>query len=99
MTVHGMQFRLEGQQPVIAEGAYVAPSAMLIGDVRIGPQASVWFGGCYAATTNRSSSVPAATYRTTAYFMPTQDFLSISRKTSAQATSPCCMAAGSAPDR
>ena len=30
--------------PQLGEGAWVAPSADLIGDVRLGPRASVWFG-------------------------------------------------------
>ncbi|HEV2678970.1 MAG TPA: gamma carbonic anhydrase family protein [Rhodanobacter sp.] len=39
-----MQYRLEKRQPVLEEGAYVAQSATLIGDVRLGNCASVWFG-------------------------------------------------------
>lgn len=35
---------LEGRSPVLAPGAWVAPSADLIGDVRLGDGASVWFG-------------------------------------------------------
>ena len=35
---------LEGVAPRIAEGAYVAPTAVLIGDVVVEPAASVWFG-------------------------------------------------------
>ena len=33
-----------GSRPRIAESAFVAPGAVVIGDVKIGPQASVWFG-------------------------------------------------------
>ncbi|HEX9886734.1 MAG TPA: gamma carbonic anhydrase family protein [Longimicrobiales bacterium] len=33
-----------GRRPVIAIDAFVAPSAVLIGNVVIGPQASIWFG-------------------------------------------------------
>lgn len=33
-----------GQTPRIAPDAFVAPSAWVIGDVEIGPQASIWFG-------------------------------------------------------
>jgi carbonic anhydrase/acetyltransferase-like protein (isoleucine patch superfamily) len=35
---------LEGVAPVIAADAYVAPTAVLIGDVVVEPRASVWFG-------------------------------------------------------
>jgi carbonic anhydrase/acetyltransferase-like protein (isoleucine patch superfamily) len=35
----------EGSIPQIGEGAWLAPSASVIGKVRIGAQASVWFGG------------------------------------------------------
>lgn len=38
-------YELEGQRPVLdPAGAWVAPSADLIGDVRLGADASVWFG-------------------------------------------------------
>jgi carbonic anhydrase/acetyltransferase-like protein (isoleucine patch superfamily) len=33
-----------GKSPRVAPGAFVAPGAQLIGDVEIGPGASVWFG-------------------------------------------------------
>ena len=33
-----------GIAPQLAQGAWAAPSADLIGDVRLGPRASVWFG-------------------------------------------------------
>ena len=33
-----------GKEPDVAHGAFVAPNAVLIGDVTIGPEASVWFG-------------------------------------------------------
>ena len=35
--------------PSLAEGAWAAPSADLIGDVRLGPRASVWFGAVIRA--------------------------------------------------
>jgi len=35
--------------PTLAEGAWAAPSADLIGDVRLGPRASVWFGAVIRA--------------------------------------------------
>jgi carbonic anhydrase/acetyltransferase-like protein (isoleucine patch superfamily) len=37
-------FGFEGTVPLISEDAFVAPTAQIIGDVEIGPQASVWYG-------------------------------------------------------
>ncbi|MEO5867937.1 MAG: gamma carbonic anhydrase family protein, partial [Sphingomonas sp.] len=37
-------YAIEGAQPSLGQGAWVAPSADLIGDVRLGDEASVWFG-------------------------------------------------------
>ena len=39
-----MIFQLDGEQPNIAEGCFVAPSATLIGQVSLAQGASVWFG-------------------------------------------------------
>ncbi len=39
-----MIIELEGKRPFIAQDAYIAPTATIIGNVRIGKQASVWFG-------------------------------------------------------
>jgi len=36
--------RFEGHTPQVAEDAYVAPTASLIGQVRVGAQSSIWFG-------------------------------------------------------
>jgi carbonic anhydrase/acetyltransferase-like protein (isoleucine patch superfamily) len=35
---------LEGVAPSIGEGVFLAPTAVLVGDVRIGDRANVWFG-------------------------------------------------------
>ena len=43
----------EGVSPQVAETAFVAPTAVLIGDVQVGPGASIWFGAvlqCFAHT-------------------------------------------------
>lgn len=40
----GMLVELEGKRPQIAPGVYVAPTAVLIGDVVIEEESSVWFG-------------------------------------------------------
>ena len=42
-------YAFEGQQPALAEGAWIAPSAELIGDVRLAEQTSVWFGAVIRA--------------------------------------------------
>ena len=39
-----MQLEWQGKAPVVADSAFVAPTAVLIGDVRIEPGASIWFG-------------------------------------------------------
>lgn len=38
------EFELGGKRPRVHPDAYVAPTATLIGDVELGPHASVWFG-------------------------------------------------------
>src|SRR4029450_8806784 len=42
-------YALGDLMPTLAEGAWAAPSADLIGDVRLGPRASVWFGAVIRA--------------------------------------------------
>lgn len=42
-------YAIDGTHPQLAEGAWVAPSADLIGDVRLGNRASVWFGAVIRA--------------------------------------------------
>ena len=42
-------YALGGQSPQLEEGAWAAPSADLIGDVRLGARASVWFGAVIRA--------------------------------------------------
>lgn len=42
-------YEIDGLAPQLAEGAWAAPSADLIGDVRLGPGASVWFGAIIRA--------------------------------------------------
>lgn len=42
-------YEIGGQRPKIAEDAWVAPSADLIGDVHLGALASVWFGAVIRA--------------------------------------------------
>ena len=42
-------YEIDGVRPQLAEGAWAAPSADLIGDVRLGPRASIWFGAVVRA--------------------------------------------------
>lgn len=42
-------YAFEGQQPTLADDVWIAPSAEVIGDVRLGEQASVWFGAVIRA--------------------------------------------------
>lgn len=39
-----MIYALDGLEPVLGQGAWVAPDAQVIGEVRLGEAASVWFG-------------------------------------------------------
>lgn len=43
------EFELDGKRPHVHPDAFVAPTAVLIGDVEIGPNASVWFGAVLRA--------------------------------------------------
>jgi len=42
-------YSIDGASPILSEGAWAAPSADLIGDVRLGPRASIWFGAVIRA--------------------------------------------------
>jgi len=42
-------YAIDGLSPQLAEGAWAAPSAELIGDVRLAARASVWFGAVIRA--------------------------------------------------
>ena len=42
-------YAIDGLAPSFSEGAWAAPSADLIGDVRLGPRASIWFGAVIRA--------------------------------------------------
>ncbi len=42
-------YEIDGQAPTFGEGSWAAPSADLIGDVRIGRRASIWFGAVIRA--------------------------------------------------
>ena len=38
------QYEIDGKRPTLAAGAWIAPSADLIGDVQLAEDANVWFG-------------------------------------------------------
>lgn len=42
-----------GKTPLIHDSAFIAPGAIIIGDVEIGPDASVWYGCVLRGDTNR----------------------------------------------
>jgi carbonic anhydrase/acetyltransferase-like protein (isoleucine patch superfamily) len=42
-------YAFDGHRPTLGQGAWVAPSADLIGDARLGDEASVWFGAVIRA--------------------------------------------------
>lgn len=42
-------FAFEGREPVVSPGAWIAPTATLVGDVRIEAEASVWYGAVLRA--------------------------------------------------
>lgn len=42
-------YEIDGIAPTLGQGAWVAPSADLIGDVRLGARASIWFGAIIRA--------------------------------------------------
>jgi carbonic anhydrase/acetyltransferase-like protein (isoleucine patch superfamily) len=48
-----MLYELNGVRPRLAEGAWVAPTAVVIGDVWLGERATVWFGCVLRGDTNR----------------------------------------------
>jgi carbonic anhydrase/acetyltransferase-like protein (isoleucine patch superfamily) len=48
-----MLIELNGVRPQVAEGVYVAPTAVLIGDVVVGQGSSIWFGAVLRADTGR----------------------------------------------
>jgi carbonic anhydrase/acetyltransferase-like protein (isoleucine patch superfamily) len=48
----GPLYPFEGKSPVLHEGAWVAPTAAVIGDVVLGPGSSVWYGCVLRGDTN-----------------------------------------------
>ena len=50
-----MSYRLGDTTPVIADSAYVAPSAVIIGDVELAADSSIWFGAVLRGDIERIS--------------------------------------------
>lgn len=48
-----MLIEYEGRKPQIAENVFIAPTAVLIGDVHVGEGASIWFGAVIRADHGR----------------------------------------------
>ncbi|WP_300610203.1 gamma carbonic anhydrase family protein, partial [Trebonia sp.] len=42
-------FAFEGHEPTVSAGAWIAPTATLVGDVRVEDEASVWYGAVLRA--------------------------------------------------
>ena len=47
-----MLYELDGVSPRLGEGAWVAPNAVVIGDVTLGERATIWFGCTVRGDTN-----------------------------------------------
>jgi carbonic anhydrase/acetyltransferase-like protein (isoleucine patch superfamily) len=43
---------LNGIAPIIGEGVFLAPTAVLVGDVRVGERANIWFGAVLRGDTS-----------------------------------------------
>jgi carbonic anhydrase/acetyltransferase-like protein (isoleucine patch superfamily) len=54
------EFSLDGVRPRVHPDAYLAPTAVLIGDVEVGEGASVWFGAVLRADQARISVGPGS---------------------------------------
>ena len=55
-----MLIRYKGRRPNVSPQAFVAPTAVLIGDVTVGPEASIWFGAVLRSDENRNPIVIGA---------------------------------------
>ncbi|MCA9946790.1 MAG: hypothetical protein KC449_25090 [Anaerolineales bacterium] len=59
-----MIIEFKGKRPQIHETAYIAPTAVIIGDVVIEAEASVWFGAVIRGDNGRITIGRAATCKT-----------------------------------
>jgi carbonic anhydrase/acetyltransferase-like protein (isoleucine patch superfamily) len=44
-----LEIKFAGRRPVVAPGAFIAPTAVLVGDVTVAAGASVWYGAVLRA--------------------------------------------------
>jgi carbonic anhydrase/acetyltransferase-like protein (isoleucine patch superfamily) len=51
--------KLDGVRPTVGDGVWLAPTAVLVGDVDVGDRASIWSAPSCAVTAPRSRSAPA----------------------------------------
>jgi carbonic anhydrase/acetyltransferase-like protein (isoleucine patch superfamily) len=63
-TVNGGRFRMiieyKGKSPKISPTAFIAPTAVIIGDVTIGDEASIWWGAVLRSDQNQNPIVVGA---------------------------------------
>ena len=59
-----MIIEYRGKRPKIAPSAFVAPTAVLIGDVEVGPESSIWFGAVLRGDNGQSGSARARRFKT-----------------------------------
>lgn len=71
MTHQALITGIGGREPRIDEGAFVAPTASVIGDVTLHAGASVWYGAVLRGDVESIAWARAATCRTTARCTPT----------------------------
>lgn len=57
---------LDGASPTLAGGVFVAPTAVLAGDVRVGERASIWFGAVLRGDSSWIEIGPEASIQDTA---------------------------------
>ena len=51
--IHGLLLPYRDKSPKVADGAFIAPGAVLVGDIEIGAGASVWYNCVLRADVNR----------------------------------------------
>jgi carbonic anhydrase/acetyltransferase-like protein (isoleucine patch superfamily) len=57
-------FSFEGKQPRVHQSAFIAPTAVLIGEVTVEERASVWYNAVLRGDSRRSWSAAGPTCRT-----------------------------------
>jgi len=65
----GILRAFDGKTPTVAFTAFVADTAVLIGDVTVEEGASIWYGVVFVATLRQSSCTATPTSRTMSWGM------------------------------